>query len=211
MYRAARAARIYDGPDEVHRQTVARRVLKGYVAARGADRAHPDPAGRGAAAVRRPAGGPDGGRVGVVPVRLRSPGRSVATGVTRAWETAGMRVSHRLGLVGATVAGALLVSACGSSGSGVHPRHISTSSTAAPASTTTPTTSSTTSTTSSTPSTSGSGSGPMVTATLPVVVCQTTSGVTTTTAALPGSVSVSVPSSAAGQGNLAVYSDESGA
>jgi len=32
MYRAARAARIYDGPDEVHRQTVARRVLKGYTA-----------------------------------------------------------------------------------------------------------------------------------------------------------------------------------
>src|SRR6516164_7066844 len=31
MYRAARAARLYDGPDEVHRQTVARRVLKGYV------------------------------------------------------------------------------------------------------------------------------------------------------------------------------------
>ena len=31
MYRAARAARIYDGPDEVHRQTVARQVLKGYV------------------------------------------------------------------------------------------------------------------------------------------------------------------------------------
>ena len=32
MYRAARAARIYDGPDEVHRQTVARQVLKGYSA-----------------------------------------------------------------------------------------------------------------------------------------------------------------------------------
>jgi acyl-CoA dehydrogenase len=32
MYRAARAARLYDGPDEVHRQTVARHVLKGYVA-----------------------------------------------------------------------------------------------------------------------------------------------------------------------------------
>jgi acyl-CoA dehydrogenase len=32
MYRAARAARLYDGPDEVHRQTVARRVLKGYTA-----------------------------------------------------------------------------------------------------------------------------------------------------------------------------------
>ncbi len=30
MYRAARAARIYDGPDEVHRITVARQVLKRY-------------------------------------------------------------------------------------------------------------------------------------------------------------------------------------
>jgi acyl-CoA dehydrogenase len=30
MYRFARAARIYDGPDEVHRQTVARRILQGY-------------------------------------------------------------------------------------------------------------------------------------------------------------------------------------
>jgi hypothetical protein len=50
----------------------------------------------------------------------------------------------------------------------------------------------------------------MVTATLPVVVCQTSSGVTTTTAALPGSVSVSVPASDASAGNLAVYSDEAG-
>ena len=32
MYRAARAARLDDGPDEVHRQTVARRILKGYTA-----------------------------------------------------------------------------------------------------------------------------------------------------------------------------------
>jgi acyl-CoA dehydrogenase len=32
MYRAARAGRIYDGPDEVHRQTVARQILKGYEA-----------------------------------------------------------------------------------------------------------------------------------------------------------------------------------
>ncbi len=32
MYRAARAARIYDGPDEVHRQTVARHALKRYTA-----------------------------------------------------------------------------------------------------------------------------------------------------------------------------------
>jgi acyl-CoA dehydrogenase len=30
MYRHARAARIYDGPDEVHKVTVARRVLRGY-------------------------------------------------------------------------------------------------------------------------------------------------------------------------------------
>jgi acyl-CoA dehydrogenase len=30
MYRAARAARIYDGPDEVHKVTVARQLLKGY-------------------------------------------------------------------------------------------------------------------------------------------------------------------------------------
>jgi acyl-CoA dehydrogenase len=33
MYRAARAARIYDGPDEVHKVTVARQVLKGYTPA----------------------------------------------------------------------------------------------------------------------------------------------------------------------------------
>ena len=45
---------------------------------------------------------------------------------------------------------------------------------------------------------------------LPVVVCQTTSGVTTTTTALPGSASVRVPASDARQGNLAVYSDEAG-
>jgi acyl-CoA dehydrogenase len=30
MYRFARAARFYDGPDEVHRQSVARQVLRGY-------------------------------------------------------------------------------------------------------------------------------------------------------------------------------------
>ncbi|HEX4082554.1 MAG TPA: acyl-CoA dehydrogenase family protein, partial [Acidimicrobiales bacterium] len=30
MYRLARAARIYDGPDEVHRVSVARRILRGY-------------------------------------------------------------------------------------------------------------------------------------------------------------------------------------
>jgi len=30
MYRAARAARIYDGPDEVHRMVVARRILREF-------------------------------------------------------------------------------------------------------------------------------------------------------------------------------------
>ncbi|HSO97372.1 MAG TPA: acyl-CoA dehydrogenase family protein [Solirubrobacteraceae bacterium] len=30
MYRYARAARIYDGPDEVHRSSVARQILRGY-------------------------------------------------------------------------------------------------------------------------------------------------------------------------------------
>jgi acyl-CoA dehydrogenase len=30
MYRNARAARIYDGPDEVHKVTVARQILKSY-------------------------------------------------------------------------------------------------------------------------------------------------------------------------------------
>jgi hypothetical protein len=50
----------------------------------------------------------------------------------------------------------------------------------------------------------------MVSVSLPVTVCPTTSGVTTTTAALPGSVSVSVPASDVSAGNLAVYSDEAG-
>jgi acyl-CoA dehydrogenase len=35
MYRFARAARIYDGPDEVHRQSVARQILRGYDAPAG--------------------------------------------------------------------------------------------------------------------------------------------------------------------------------
>ena len=30
FYRHERAARIYDGPDEVHKMTVARRILNGY-------------------------------------------------------------------------------------------------------------------------------------------------------------------------------------
>jgi len=35
MYRHARFARIYDGPDEVHRMVVARRILKSYMAGEG--------------------------------------------------------------------------------------------------------------------------------------------------------------------------------
>ena len=85
MYRAARAARIYDGPDEVHRQTVARQVLKGYDAARGADRAHPDPAGRGAAPLRRPVGVPDGRRVARRRSGFRPPVRPCYAG---RWQTA---------------------------------------------------------------------------------------------------------------------------
>ena len=105
--------------------------------------------------------------------------------------------------------GALVLAACGSSGTGsssgtTHPQHKTTSSTAASRPTT--------STTSTTPTTtvSTTTSGPMVTASLPVVVCQTSSGVATTTTSLPGSVSVSVPASESQQGNLALYSDETG-
>ena len=43
MYRAARAARIYDGPDEVHKVTVARQMLKRLHPGRGAHRARPHP------------------------------------------------------------------------------------------------------------------------------------------------------------------------
>ena len=35
MYRFARGARLYDGPDEVHRQSVARHILRGYAAPEG--------------------------------------------------------------------------------------------------------------------------------------------------------------------------------
>ena len=120
---------------------------------------------------------------------------------------------------GLMVAAAVLVAACGSSGtsssSGVtHPKRPTTSSTSAPRSATTIPAGSTTPTTSSTSTStaggSGTGSGPMVTASLPVVVCVTTTGAPTTTTSLPGSVPVSVPASEAQQGNLAVYTDETG-
>lgn len=51
-------------------------------------------------------------------------------------------------------------------------------------------------------------SGPSVKASLPVVTCQTTFGVTTTTTSLPSTLSVRVP--AGPTGNLAVYSDPAG-
>ena len=59
MYRFARAARFYDGPDEVHRQSVARQILRGYEApADGVPTEHV-PTRREAArrALRRPARG----------------------------------------------------------------------------------------------------------------------------------------------------------
>src|SRR5688500_18888598 len=52
MYRYARAARIYDGPDEVHRQAVARRILRGYAAPPGGVPSEHVPARRAAARER---------------------------------------------------------------------------------------------------------------------------------------------------------------
>ncbi len=132
---------------------------------------------------------------------------TVSSAVSPAWSRF---ASVGVAVVGATAL-ALLLAGCGSSGPAsmtrsTHPKHRTTSSTSAPATTTT-----VASTSSSTSTTNGSGSGAMVTTTLPVVVCQTTSGVSTTTTSLPASVSVSVPASDAQQGNLAVYSDLTGA
>ena len=61
MYRFARGARLYDGPDEVHRQSVARHLLRGYAPppGRDPDRARPHAAGRGARALRLAARGGD--------------------------------------------------------------------------------------------------------------------------------------------------------
>ena len=61
MYRFARAARIYDGPDEVHRQSVARQHPARLRAARRrrAERARPDPPRGRPRALRRAARGGD--------------------------------------------------------------------------------------------------------------------------------------------------------
>ena len=65
MYRFARAARIYDGPDEVHRQSVARRILRGYEApADGVPASTSRRAARPPRALRRPARGGDLQRLG---------------------------------------------------------------------------------------------------------------------------------------------------
>ncbi len=53
MYRSARAARIYDGPDEVHKVTVARQVLKNYKAHEVPSEHIPTPPGHGPGEVRR--------------------------------------------------------------------------------------------------------------------------------------------------------------
>jgi acyl-CoA dehydrogenase len=52
MYRFARAARIYDGPDEVHRQSVARQILRGYAPPAGEVPSEHVPARRAAARER---------------------------------------------------------------------------------------------------------------------------------------------------------------
>jgi acyl-CoA dehydrogenase len=52
MYRYARAARIYDGPDEVHRQSVARQILRGYSAPAGGAPSEHVPTRRAAARER---------------------------------------------------------------------------------------------------------------------------------------------------------------
>ena len=74
MYRYARAARFYDGADEVHRQSVARQILRGYEPpADGVpQRACPDPPRGGARAVRRPARGGHRQRLSRAPRGLSS-------------------------------------------------------------------------------------------------------------------------------------------
>jgi acyl-CoA dehydrogenase len=52
MYRYARAARLYDGPDEVHRQSVARQILRGYDPPAGEIPSEHVPTRRGAARER---------------------------------------------------------------------------------------------------------------------------------------------------------------
>ncbi|WP_433603526.1 acyl-CoA dehydrogenase family protein [Nocardia sp. CA-135953] len=60
MYRWARAARIYDGPDEVHRETVARRVLESYQPVDGPWPTEHIPTRRAAAIAGEPAAGKAG-------------------------------------------------------------------------------------------------------------------------------------------------------
>jgi alkylation response protein AidB-like acyl-CoA dehydrogenase len=44
MYQQARGARLYDGPDEVHRMVVSRRILRSFADGRGWDFATGGPA-----------------------------------------------------------------------------------------------------------------------------------------------------------------------
>ncbi len=144
--------------------------------------------------------------------------RSMSSAVSPAWSRRGLA---GVAVVGALVS-ALLLAACGSSGpasttGSTHPKHGATPSASAPATSTTAASASGSAPTSASASTSTSTStttpdlGRWATAMLPVVVCQTSSGVSTTTTSLPASVAVSVPTSDALQGNLALYSDLTGA
>ena len=61
MYRNARASRLVDGADEVHKVTIARQTLKNYCRSTAPERARAHPAGRRLGEVRRP-GRPGDGR-----------------------------------------------------------------------------------------------------------------------------------------------------
>ncbi len=94
MYRFARAARIYDGPDEVHRQSVARHILAGYEPpADGVPSEHlPTRRAPGARALRRAAGGGHRQRLSRAAHRATSPPgadeRVSRTTTLRRWQRA---------------------------------------------------------------------------------------------------------------------------
>ena len=75
MYRHARAARIYDGPDEVHRQSVARQILRGYEPREVPSEHVPTRRAEAQRAVRRPARGGDLQRLSAASRRASSSSR----------------------------------------------------------------------------------------------------------------------------------------
>jgi len=88
MYRYARAARIYDGPDEVHRASVARRVLRGFQPVAASD---PADSGRALARALRD---PGVARFGEAAVGLRDRGEAAGRKGTRAFDHGGRAVGR---------------------------------------------------------------------------------------------------------------------